>query len=101
MSTFHSINLHVTFSTKQRKPWIKADWIERLHAYLGGIVKELDGKPLAIGGIDDHVHLLLGMKPTHRVSDFMRELKKSSSKWVHDEIQSPSFNGKTDTQLSP
>ena len=86
MSTFHSLNCHITFSTKHRKPWIKLDWIERLHAYLGGIVNQLGGKSLKIGGVEDHVHLLVGLKTTHRLSDFMRELKKSSSSWVHDTV---------------
>lgn len=91
MSTFHSINLHITCSTKHRKPWIKDEWIARLHEYLGGIANQLGGKPLKIGGVEDHVHLLIGFKPTHRLSDFMRELKKSSSKWVHETIHFPPF----------
>lgn len=91
MSTYHSLNYHITFSTKNRTPWIKPEWIERLHAYLGGITLELDGKALKIGGVEDHVHLLVGLKPTHRISDFMRELKKSATKWVHDTIEYPPF----------
>lgn len=91
MSTFHSLNYHITFATKNHTPWIKSDWIERLHAYIGGIANELDGKALKIGGVEDHVHLLVGLKPTHRISDFMRELKKSASKWVHDTMEYPAF----------
>ena len=91
MSTFHSLNFHITFSTKCRKPWIKDDWIEQLHAYLGGTVNQLEGKALKVGGVEDHVHLLVGLKPTHRLSDFMRELKKSSSKWVHETISYAPF----------
>ena len=91
MSTFHSLNFHITFSTKLRTPWIKQDWIERLHGYVGGIVSQLDGKALKIGGVEDHIHLLVGLKTTHRPSDFMRELKKSSSKWVHETMQYPPF----------
>jgi putative transposase len=86
LSTFHSLNFHITFSTKYRKPWIKDDWIERLHAYFGGTVNQLDGKALKLGGVEDHVHLLVALKPSHRLSDLMRELKKSSSKWVHETI---------------
>jgi len=91
LSTYHSLNYHITFSTKNRTPWIQADWIERLHAYLGGTVNDLDGKALKIGGVEDHVHLLICLKPTHRISDFMRELKKSASKWVHETIDYPPF----------
>ena len=64
---------------------------KRLHEYLGGIVKRLDGFPQGIGGIEDHVHLLVGLKTTHRISDFMRELKKSASEWVHSTVGMPEF----------
>lgn len=63
---------------------IGADWRDSLHAYLGGIVKDAGGTPLAVGGIADHVHLLIGLKPTHRLSDFVREIKSGSSEWAHN-----------------
>ncbi len=85
-STFTSLHVHLVFSTKHRQPTIKAAWRNRLHEYLGGTVKGLDGFPQAIGGTEDHIHLLVGLKSTHRLADFMRELKKSSSNWIHNEI---------------
>ena len=91
MSTFTSLHYHITFSTKLRKPWIADGWINRLHEYIGGTIRGLDGVPEAVGGIEDHVHLLVGLKATHRLSDFMRELKKSSSEWVHDVIHEDRF----------
>jgi putative transposase len=91
MSTFYSLNYHITFSTKNRVRMIGSEWMDRLHAYIGGIAKQLDGKSLKVGGIEDHVHILVGLKTTHNLADFMRELKKSSSKWVHEEIKVPSF----------
>jgi REP element-mobilizing transposase RayT len=90
-STFISLHYHLVFSTKNRKPFIKKDWQNRLHEYLGGTVKGLEGTPEGVGGTEDHVHLLVGLKSTHRLSDFMRELKKSSSMWVHDEIGLANF----------
>jgi hypothetical protein len=53
---------------------------------LGGTVEGLKGFPQGVGGIADHVHLLVGLKANHCLADFMRELKKASSAWVHDEI---------------
>ncbi len=44
-----------------------------------------------MGGTEDHVHLLIGLKATHCLADFMRELKKSSSAWVHNEIGLANF----------
>ena len=91
MSTFYSLNFHITFSTKNRVRTIRSDWMNRFHAYIGGIANQLKGKPLKIGGIEDHIHILVGLKTTHRLSDFMRELKKSSSKWIHESLDSPEF----------
>ena len=91
MSTFASLHYHIVFSTENRHPTIEDTWLSRLHEYLGGIVTSLDGFPQGIGGIEDHVHLLVGLRPTHCISDFMRELKKSSSNWVHETIDCKKF----------
>jgi putative transposase len=89
-STHTSLYFHVIFATKNREPVISREWREDLHFYLGGIVKGLDGHPCGIGGVMDHVHLLVSIKPTISISDFMRELKKSSSSWVR-ETKFPGF----------
>ncbi|MBA4124210.1 MAG: IS200/IS605 family transposase [Acidobacteria bacterium] len=86
-STHTNLHYHIVFSTKERLPLIKEEWRERLHAYLGGIVKNLEGVPLAIGGINNHVHLLVGLKSSHRLDYFVRDLKADSSKWIHTEIK--------------
>lgn len=85
-STYLSLHYHVVFSTKNRESIINSDWRPRLHDYLGGIIHSLGGFPEGIGGVADHVHLLMGLKSTHCLADFMRELKKASSLWVRDEI---------------
>lgn len=77
-STFLSLHYHLVFSTKDRRPLICAEWRTQLHEYLGGTVRGLGGIPEAVGGVEDHVHLLVGLKATHKLSDFMRELKKAS-----------------------
>ena len=91
MSTYHSLHYHLVFSTKHRKPWINASWIDRLHQYLGGTLNSLEVKPLNIGGVADHVHLLIGTKTTHRICDVVRELKKSATEWVHQTIHFEPF----------
>ncbi len=90
-STYLSLHYHIVFSTKDRVPSIDTEWRSRLHQYLGGEVKGLGGIPQAIGGVADHVHLLVGLKATHCLADFMRELKKQASVWVHTEIGVPGF----------
>ncbi|MGH9853552.1 MAG: transposase [Blastocatellia bacterium] len=62
-----------------------------MHAYMGGIVNDLGGVPETIGGVEDHVHLLVGLRATHRLADVLKEIKASSSKWVHEELKKPLF----------
>ena len=82
--TFTNLLTHVIFSTKDRLPHIDADLKPQLYPYLGGILRELDGKASIINGTSDHVHLLAQLPPVLALSDAMRILKTSSSKWVHD-----------------
>ena len=84
-STYLSLHYHLVFSTKGRAPYIKPEWQSRLHDYLGGTVNGLGGVIQAVGGVADHVHLLVGLKATHRLADVLRELKRSASLWVHQE----------------
>ena len=70
---------------------IQAAWRRKLHAYLGGIIRTGDGIAESIGGASDHVHLLIGLRATHRLADVLRELKAVSSGWVHNEIGDRGF----------
>ena len=90
-STYLSLHYHLVFSTKERRSMIDPEWQSRLHEYLGGTVNGLKGFAQGVGGVSDHVHLLVGLKATHCLADFMRELKKASSIWVHDEIRNRDF----------
>jgi putative transposase len=90
-STFLSLHYHLVFSTKNREPIIDSSWRPRLHEYMGGAVRGLGGFSEGVGGVADHVHLLVGLRATHCLADFMRELKKASSVWVRDEIRLPEF----------
>ena len=90
-STYTSLYYHIVYSTKERIPFIDQDWEKRLHAYLGGIIREIDGVPDEINGVNDHVHLLVSLKPTHTISDVLCKIKSGSSEWVHDEIKMKEF----------
>ena len=90
-STYLSLHYHLVFSTKDRTPFIETAWRSRLHEYMGGTIRGLGGHSQVVGGVADHVHSLVGLKATHRLSDFMRELKKATSVWVHDEIHLREF----------
>jgi len=81
-STFYSLHYHIVFSTKDRRPLIRPPWRDRLHEYLGGIVRKLGGVAEIIGGVEDHVHLLLSLKTIHAPAEIVAEFKKASSVWA-------------------
>jgi putative transposase len=90
-STHLSLHCHVIFGTKHQRRLIAPAWRPRFHAYLGGAIRTLDVVPEAVGGIEDHVHLLIGFRATHRLADIMRDVKRTSSAWVHDTIGEREF----------
>ena len=92
-STYLSLHYHIVFSTKDQMQSISDEWRTRLHEYLGGTVDGLGGISQRVGGVQDHLHLLVGLKATHCLADFMRELKKAGSIWIHDEIRDRSSAG--------
>jgi putative transposase len=85
-STHLSLHIHVIFGTKEQRPLIEPAWQPRLHAYLGGAAKTLDIIPEAVGGVADHVHMLIGLHATHKLADVLRDIKRTSSAWVHETI---------------
>ena len=90
-STHFSLYYHIVFSTKHRQPLIFQDWRPRLHAFLGGAIRTLGGVAETVGGTADHVHLLITLRTTHRLADVMRDLKHSSSQWVHETLHIRNF----------
>ena len=85
-STYSALYSHLVFATKNREPLILAEWEERLHSYLGGCLGKLGAKALAIGGMNDHVHIVMSLKPVHAPAKVVGEIKGESSKWIHDTI---------------
>jgi putative transposase len=82
------IYLHIVFSTKNRAPYLKEKTLrDKTHAYLAGICKNLQSPALIVGGVDDHVHLLCRFSKNITLADFLRELKRDSSKWI--KVESP------------
>lgn len=74
-STYLSLHYHMVFATKNREGVIAPQWRSRLHEYLAGTISGLGGFPQGVGGVSDHVHLLVGLKATHCLADVVRELK--------------------------
>jgi putative transposase len=76
--------MHCVFSTKERRKLITPEIQERLWPFIGGITKENGMKAIAIGGIADHVHILLSLPATMPVAKAMQFVKGGSSKFVHE-----------------
>jgi putative transposase len=82
--SYTNLLYHMVFSTRERRPLITPERRERLYEYLGGAVRGEGGISLAIGGIEDHLHLLAKLRPDKALSDLLRVLKANSSGWMHD-----------------
>jgi REP element-mobilizing transposase RayT len=76
--------VHTVFSTKNRERLISKNIQPRLWAYIGGIARTNDFKALAVGGIEDHVHVLLSLPVTLTVAKAIQLIKGGSSKWMND-----------------
>jgi REP element-mobilizing transposase RayT len=100
-STFLSLNYHIVFSTKNRTPSLPSDRLATVHQYLGGTINGLGGVALAVGGVADHVHALVGLRATHCLADFLREFKKSTSLWVQSHIGHPDFSWQDGRMATP
>ena len=82
VGTFSQIYIQVVFAVKRRDALIKPDWEEELYKYITGIVQNKGQKMLAINGVSNHIHFFIGMKPSCRLSDLVREVKKSSNSFI-------------------
>jgi putative transposase len=92
MHSFSSSLHHCVFATKRREPALTPQLRERLYPYLGGIARENGMKMLAIGGVADHVHVLLSLPATMSIAKAVQLLKGNSSKWIHETFPKlPSF----------
>ena len=89
--THTNLLTHVVFGTKDRMPLIPVELKHQLHAYMGGIVREIGGKAYIVNGTTDHVHLLISLPPALALSDVVRVLKANSSRWMRSEKQAGKF----------
>lgn len=85
MSDSHVVvRIHLVFSTKERRTSIPVEMQARLWAYMHGIVKNLGCTAVEIGGMPDHVHLLIEISPKVTVSELAQKVKANSSRWMHE-----------------
>ncbi len=82
--SYVSSHYHCVFSTKGRRPLISTELRERLWPFLGGIARQHRMKAIEVGGMADHIHLLLSLPSTLSIAKALQLIKGGSSKWVHE-----------------
>jgi REP element-mobilizing transposase RayT len=83
-NTYTQIHIQTVFTVQNRESLIQNVWKDELYKYITGIVQRNGHKLLVINGCPDHVHLLLGLRPSQSLSDLMQDIKGSSSKWINE-----------------
>lgn len=83
-NTYTQIHLHFVFAPKYRASLINGSWENDLYKYITGIVQANKHKLVVINGMPDHIHMLVGFRPTQSIADFMQDVKAGSSKWVNE-----------------
>ena len=83
MSTYTEIHIHAVFSVQDRIPLLAKAWRCNLYKYIISIIQKHGHKVLSIGGTDDHVHILLGLRANQSLMSIMQEVKRDSSEWIN------------------
>lgn len=83
--TYSQIYIHIVFAVKGRDNLLSKRWKEELYKYITGIITNEGQKLIAINGMPDHLHILVGLKPTLALSNLVRDIKSNSSKFINDQ----------------
>jgi len=82
-NTYTQIHIQFVFVVKFRDCIIQDNWKDELYKYITGIIQNQKHKLLAINGVSDHIHLLVGIRPHQSISDLMQDVKGASSSWIN------------------
>jgi REP element-mobilizing transposase RayT len=83
--TYSQIYIQYVFAVKGRGNLLQKPWREEVFKYIAGITKAKGQKPIIVNGVSDHVHLFVGLKPSMRISDLVRDVKNNSSKFINEQ----------------
>jgi REP element-mobilizing transposase RayT len=82
-NSFSQIHIHAIFAVQGRQSLISGKWCDQLYKYISTVIQNNGHKMLQINGMPDHIHILFGMRPTESLSDLIKEVKQSSSRWIN------------------
>lgn len=94
-NTYSKLYIQIVFAVKGRQNLISKKWKDEIYKYITGIVSNQKQKLIAINGMPDHIHILVGIKPNISLSDLVRDIKSSSSKFINEQKL---INGKFEWQ---
>jgi putative transposase len=83
-NTYTQIHVQIIFAVKYREALINPAWKNELYRFMTGIVQSNGHKLLSINGVADHVHILIGLRPTQGLSELVQQIKRSSAMWIND-----------------
>jgi REP element-mobilizing transposase RayT len=83
-NTFSQIYIQTVFAVSGREWLIKPEFKEELFKYITGIVRNQKHKLIAVNGVSDHVHVLIGLRPSTALSDLVRDIKADSTNFIND-----------------
>jgi putative transposase len=82
-NTYTQIHLHIVFAVKGRQSLIQPTFKNELYKYISGIIENHEHKLLAINGMPDHIHILIGYRPSQSLPELLQDIKGDSSKWIN------------------
>ena len=101
-NTYTQLHIQFVFAVKYRAALIQKPWKDELHQYITGIFQANDHKILQLNSMPDHIHILVGMRPTQSISSLVQNVKAESSKWIKDrKFVLHHLRGRVDMEHSP
>jgi len=83
--TFSQIYIQIVFAVKGRQNLIAREWKDSLHKYMSGIITGKEQKAIIVNGMPDHIHAFVGLNPSMKISDLVRDIKNNSSKFINEQ----------------
>ena len=82
--TYSQIHIQIVFAVQGRQNLLQKDWREKVFKYMAGTIKNKGHKPIIINGVEDHVHVFVGLRPVMALYDLVRDIKNNSSNFIND-----------------
>ena len=83
-ATYSQIYIQIIFAVQGRQNLLHKEWRDEVFKYMSGIIKNKGQKPIIVNGVEDHVHVFVGLKPSMTLSDLVRDIKNNSSNFIND-----------------